>query len=88
MVDESVVVAVIFLAVFFVAEEDEEAEAKILVRGGANENAVAKLMPLSIQELLAANERRQLKRRTQPVCFGVDSIIIGAVHWCWWVCMV
>ena len=57
---------------FFVAEEDE---AKILVRRGANENAVAKLM-LSIQELLAANERRQLKSRTQPVCFGVDSIIL------------
>ena len=57
---------------FFVAEEDE---AKILVRGGANENAVVKLM-LSIQELLAANERRQLKRRTQPVYLGVDSIIV------------
>ena len=61
---------------FFVAEEDE---AKILVRRGANENAVAKLM-LSIQELLAANERRQLKSRTQPVCFGVDSIIMLKLH--------
>ena len=61
---------------FFVAEEDE---AKILVRRGANENAVAKLM-LSIQELLAANERRQLKRRTQPVYLGVDSIIMLMLH--------
>ena len=64
---------------FFVAEEDE---AKILVRGGANENAVAKLM-LSIQELLAANERRQLKRRTQPVYLGVDSIIVMVLNGGW-----